>query len=361
MPPIAPEPVLYIVLGLSAIALLVLILPFKVKKIEENLEPFFLVMGVIAVTFSGLWSWRLVVEALKAPVIIGRLPIGIFQVVLFVGLLIHYFNTPFCNGILHLANKLGARLFIFLLITVFGLLSSVVSVILTAVLLSEIAAALPTSKEKKIQLIVLSCFAAALGACLTPLGEPLSTLLVAKLSGPPYHAGFFFPLRVFGVYLIPGVLAIALFGAYWLGPKIHLKREGHIAEYNETIRTVLLRALKVFLFVGALVLLGEGFRPLIVWYFAKIPSGVLYWFNMISAVLDNATLTAIEIGPTMSLPQIVGIIMGLSIAGGMLIPGNIPNIVAAGRLKISMKHWAVIGVPIGLVIMAVYFVIIYVF
>jgi predicted cation transporter len=113
MPPIAPEPVLYIVLGLSAIALLVLILPFKVKKIEENLEPFFLVMGVIAVTFSGLWSWRLVVEALKAPVIIGRLPIGIFQVVLFVGLLIHYFNTPFCNGILHLANKLGARLFIF--------------------------------------------------------------------------------------------------------------------------------------------------------------------------------------------------------------------------------------------------------
>jgi predicted cation transporter len=47
----------------------------------------------------------------------------------------------------------------------------------------------------------------------------------------------------------------------------------------------------------------------------------------------------------------------LLIAGGMLIPGNIPNIVAAGRLKISMKEWAVIGLPIGLVIMAVFFVI----
>jgi predicted cation transporter len=45
------------------------------------------------------------------------------------------------------------------------------------------------------------------------------------------------------------------------------------------------------------------------------------------------------------------------ISGGMLIPGNIPNIVAAGRLKISMKEWAIIGVPVGLVVMAVYFVI----
>jgi predicted cation transporter len=49
--------------------------------------------------------------------------------------------------------------------------------------------------------------------------------------------------------------------------------------------------------------------------------------------------------------------MGLLIAGGMLIPGNIPNIVAAGRLKISMKEWAIIGVPIGLVLMVIFFVV----
>jgi len=52
--------------------------------------------------------------------------------------------------------------------------------------------------------------------------------------------------------------------------------------------------------------------------------------------------------------------MGLSIAGGMLVPGNIPNIVAAGRLKISMKEWAKLGLPIGFALMAVYFVILYV-
>jgi len=360
MSPIHPEPVLAIVLGLAAAALIVLVLPFKVKKIEENLEPFFLVMGAAVVTISGLWSWELVLDALKAPVVIGSLPIGIFQVVLVVGLLIHFFNVPFCNAILRLAKRLGPTLFIFLLITIFGLLSSVISVILTACILAEITAALPLARVDKIKLVVVSCFGVALGAVLTPLGEPLSTILVAKLSGPPYHAGFFFPLKVFGVYMIPGVVATALFGALWLGRKLSLKAGSVVSEYTETVKTVILRAIKVFTFVAALVLLGEGFRPLIVWYFAKIPGAILYWFNTISAILDNATLTAIEIGPTMSLPQITGIIMGLSIAGGMLIPGNIPNIVAAGRLKISMKEWAVVGLPIGFAIMAIYFVILYI-
>jgi predicted cation transporter len=78
---------------------------------------------------------------------------------------------------------------------------------------------------------------------------------------------------------------------------------------------------------------------------------------MVSAVLDNATLTAIEISPDMALSQIICVVMGLLIAGGMLIPGNIPNIVAAGRLKISMQEWAKIGVPIGLALMAIFFVV----
>ncbi len=79
---IPDEPVLYIVLGLCFITLLVLILPFIVKKVEENLELFFVIMGICAVTVSGLWSWELVIDALKAPVVIGAVPIGIFQVVL---------------------------------------------------------------------------------------------------------------------------------------------------------------------------------------------------------------------------------------------------------------------------------------
>jgi len=46
--------------------------------------------------------------------------------------------------------------------------------------------------------------------------------------------------------------------------------------------------------------------------------------------------------------------MGLLISGGMLIPGNIPNIVAAGRLRIGSREWARIGLVTGLPLMALF-------
>jgi len=354
---IPEEPVLYMVAGLVAVAVVALVLPFTVRKIEENLELFFLVMGVVAVSISGLWSWELGKEALKAPVMIRSLPIGIFQVVLVFGLLLYFFNKPFRNAILSLSGKLGPKAFIFLFIAVLGLISSVISVIVAAVILAEVIAALPFSKSDKIKMTVVTCFAVGLGAALTPVGEPLSTILVHKLAGPPYNADFFFLMRHFGVYIIPGVIAIAMFGAMYVGRKVSLRAEAADLEYSETLKGSLMRAVKVFIFIAALILLGEGLKPLIIWYLDKISPQGLYWINTISAVLDNATLTAVEIGPTMALSQIISAIVALIIAGGMLIPGNIPNIVAAGRLKINMKEWAKIGVPMGAVIMVVYFVV----
>jgi predicted cation transporter len=353
---IPEEPVLYIVIGLVAITLMVLVLPFAVKKIGEHLEPFFLVMGVIAVSVAGLWSWELVKEALKAPVVIRSLPIGIFQVVLIFGFLIHHYYKPFSKGIVSLADKLGPKLFLFLFIALLGLLSSVISVIVTAVILAEIVAVLPFSRAHKIKTVVVACFAVGLGAVLTPVGEPLSTILVSKLSGAPYNAGFFFPVDMFAIYIVPGVIAVALYGTWYIGRDISVQADMVDAKYTETLRGVIMRAVKVFIFVAALILLGEGMKPLIVWYLDKISPYALYWINTISAFLDNATLTAVEIGPVMSRFQIVSAIMGLLIAGGMLIPGNIPNIVAAERLKIGMKEWAVIGVPLGVVIMVIYFI-----
>lgn len=353
---IPEEPVLYMVLGLAAIAVMVLALPFKVKKIEDNLEPFFLVMGVIAVTVSGLWSWGLVKEALKAPVMIGAIPIGIFQVVLIFGIIIHYFDKPFCTSITSLATRLGPKIFLFLFIALPGLFSSIISVIVTACILSESLAVLPFSRSEKIKTTAVACFAVGMGAGLTPVGEPLSTILVHKLAGPPYYAGFFFPLQNFGIYIIPGVIAIAIFGAIYIGRKMSLNTEGIKYQYSETLRGAIIRAVKVYVFIAALILLGEGLKPLIIWYFTGIAPWGLYWINMTSAALDNATLTAVEIGPTMALPQIISATVALLIAGGMLIPGNIPNIVAAGKLKINMKEWAVIGVPLGLVIMVIYFI-----
>jgi predicted cation transporter len=361
LPEISAQPVLTTVAGLATLAAALLILPFLVRKIEKNLEPFFLAAGIAAITVSGLWGWPVIVEALKAPIMIGTVPIGIVQVVLVMGLLIHYANAPFSSWILRLTRKFGHRLFVFLLISTLGLLSSVLSVIVTAVLAAEIAVALRLSGKDRKNLVVITCFAAGLGACLSPLGEPLSTILISKLAGPPYYADFFFPLKYFGILIIPGVFALALLGALWIGPRITPIARGTHARDPETPKLVVLRAVKIYMFIAALVLIGEGFKPLMLWYISKIPTGLLFWVNMSSAVLDNAALTAIEIGPAMSISQIIAIVMGLSISGGMLIPGNIPNIVAAGRLKISMKEWAAVGVPLGLMLMAIYFSVLFIF
>ena len=103
----------------------------------------------------------------------------------------------------------------------------------------------------------------------------------------------------------------------------------------------------------ALIFLGAGFKPFIDAYLTKVSSQALFWVNMVSAVLDNATLAAAEIGPTLSEAQIKSALLGLLIAGGMLIPGNIPNIIAAHALHIKSTEWAKLGVPLGLVMMSV--------
>jgi predicted cation transporter len=351
------EIIWWMVAGLVLVAVAVLILPFKIKWCEHNLEVFFLIMGIIAVTISWQWSGILIVDALKAPVMIGGLPIGIFQVVLIFGLLIYFFSKQFYKIVQIIADKLSIRIFIFLLVLVLGLISSLMSVIVTSVILAEIVAALPLQRKDKIKLVVVACFSIGLGAVLTPLGEPMSTILVQRLSGPPYNAGFTWPIGHFAIYIVPACFILALFGAIWIGRKTNTSEAPVTAVYSETLKTVIMRAIKVFAFVAALVLLGEGLKPLIIWFFTKIPAFALYWINIISAVLDNATLTAIEINSQMALSQIICVVMGLLIAGGMLIPGNIPNIVAAGRLKISMKEWAVIGLPMGLVILVAFFLI----
>jgi predicted cation transporter len=352
---IPAEPVLSITIGLALITLLVLVLPFLVRFIEHNLELFFLVMGVLAVTISGLWSPELLLEAFRSPVTIGSLPLGIFQVVLIFGVLLYYFHEKFYRLISRIAGKFSLRIFIFMMVVILGLISSIISVIVTAVLLAEIVTALPLDKTSRIRLVVITCFAVGLGAVLTPLGEPLSTILVQKLSGTPYYAGFTFPAVHFALYVIPGVITCAILAAIWVGNKGLSSEKNTQVESPSRLRDVIIRAIKVFVFVAALVLLGEGLKPLIVWYIVKIPAFGLYWINILSAVMDNATLTAVEITTTMTISQIVSITMALLVSGGMLIPGNIPNIVSAGRLKISMKEWARIGIPIGMVLMVIYF------
>jgi predicted cation transporter len=64
-------------------------------------------------------------------------------------------------------------------------------------------------------------------------------------------------------------------------------------------------------------------------------------------------LAAAEIGPSLTELQIKSSLLGLLIAGGMLIPGNIPNIIAAHALRITSTEWARLGVPLGFALMLI--------
>jgi predicted cation transporter len=238
-------------------------------------------------------------------------------------------------------------------IVILGLLSSVISAIIAALLLVELITVLPLHRHAEVNLTIIACFAIGLGAALTPLGEPLSTIVVSKLSGAPYHADFYYLFKLLAAYVFPAVVALGVVGIFFVRQIAEDTEESLAAEEEEEkLGEVFVRAGKVYIFVMALIFLGAGFKPLIDTYLLKLPSQILFWVNMVSAILDNATLAAAEIGPSLSVAQIKSALLGLLISGGMLIPGNIPNIIAAHALHITSTEWARLGVPLGLIIMA---------
>jgi predicted cation transporter len=337
-------------LVLALIALAVLIGPFTVKKIEHNLEAFLFVMGVLSVTAAGAWEMKLISEAVMEPVVKGIVP-----AVLVAGMAFHYGRDRAQSAMSYILERVSLKAVAFVMIAALGLASSVITAIIASLLLVELVNCMPLPRRDRVNLVIISCFSIGLGAVLTPLGEPLSTIAISKLQGPPYNAGFFFLFDKLAMYVIPGVLALGLLGTLFTG-KVAQQECVETVEDRESLRDVAVRAVKVYVFVMALLLLGAGMKVIIDKYFTAIPSEVLYWVNMVSAILDNATLTAAEIAPSLSIGQITAALMGLLVAGGMLVPGNIPNIISANKLGITSKEWARLGVPLGLVLMAVYFV-----
>ena len=342
---------------LIVIFFIILLLPILVKKVELNLELFLLVIGGTTLVLSHLLgpepllNLRLIESALLEPV---KLTIA----TLLFGLAFRAIREPLKKKIVTFELRLGPRLFAFLLIFVLGVISSMITAIIAALVLCEVVSAINLDKKYETRLVVFACFSIGMGAALTPIGEPLSTIAVAKLRGGAMDGDFLMLLRIFGIYIIPGLILISLVGGFFRGTQV-ARSESLIENFAEPFRQIALRAFKVYIFVMALVLLGTGFKPLIDLYISRMPATILYWVNITSAILDNATLAAAELGPTMSAAQVKGIMMGIIISGGMLIPGNIPNIIAANKLSISSRAWAVVGVPFGLILMAIYFVVLY--
>ncbi|MGQ9582643.1 MAG: DUF1646 family protein [Thermoplasmatota archaeon] len=381
-------------MGLFALFAIVLLGPFLSRRIEENLELFLFACGVAATTIASVWSLGLVEEALLEPLLKGIVP-----AVLIAGALFHYSRGRVHRGMARALGRVDLRWIVFIMVVGLGLAASVITAIIAALILVELLNIMPLERRLRTELAIISCFSIGLGAVLTPLGEPLSTIAITALQKPPYNADFFFLMRHLGVYILPGVVAFGVIAvvfvegkhAYIFDPLTlarHLRDQRRLSKRElrrrarrgarrpagreatraplvvedtarESLGDVLLRGLKVYVFVMALILLGSGMKVLVDRYFTQIPAMALYWVNTVSAVLDNATLTAAEISPALALLQIKSALMALLVAGGMLIPGNIPNIIAAGKVGVSSRSWARLGVPLGLGAMAVYFILLH--
>ena len=337
---------------LCFLVVLVFALPLILHKVEGNLEIFLFICGTVAVTVSQAWSWSLVLSALEDPIKITLAVLG-------AGLIFRLFNIHL-RKIAHKAvRKIGLRWTLFLIVFLLGITSSLITAIVAALILAEVTIMLPLQRPQRIHFAVLACYAIGMGAVLTAIGEPLGTVIISKLKSAPHHAGFFFLIQHVGWYVLAGITLMA-----WLASRIKSGKRApgaHAANFKDahSIKSICWRAAKVYLFVMALVLLGDGLKPLAMQTISHLSANWLYWINAVSAVLDNATLAAIEVTPAISDRSITFLLMSLIISGGMMIPGNIPNIICASKLGIKSKEWLKNALGLGVALMTGYFILLH--
>ena len=107
------------------------------------------------------------------------------------------------------------------------------------------------------------------------------------------HADFWYLARLLGPFIVVGIVLAATLSL--LVPWHDGERADSSSEV-ESWSVIVVRAGKVYAFVAGLVGLARGLRPFAETYLDRLPGAILFWFNSLSAVVDNATLAAIEIG-----------------------------------------------------------------
>jgi predicted cation transporter len=325
----------------SSTILAVLLGPILVKPIERNVEFFFLVTGTFTCAVMGQLNSALICNALREPIVLT-------SAVLVFGIAFRLLRAQLDRFFSLAVVRFGQRWLCFGLTIILGLLSGFITAVVAALVFAEAVALLKMDRSAEIAATVFGCFAIGLGAVTTPLGMPASTLVLAAL-----HADFWYLARLLGPFVIAGIVLVAI-------PTLFV-REGkgrsslHLVAESDSWTPVLIRAGKVYIFIVGLVGLSAGLRPVVDTYVRHLPGELLFWVNTISAVVDNATLAAVEIGPALSRDQQRFAMLGLLISGGMLIPGNIPNIVAASRLGITSREWAAHGLRTGMLLLLLCF------
>jgi predicted cation transporter len=325
----------------AAILIVLLFAPVMLAPVERNLEACFFALGIIAVTLGGLWGWQLAIHAATEPI-----PITIAVIV--AGSLFGLTRERLDRGFVRMRAAMPRSILTALTIFTIGMLSSVITAIIAALLLVEMAGLLRLEPDKRDHVVIIGCFAIGFGSALTPLGGPLATLAASALKLP--FAGLF---NLLVPYALPGIVAMSILSGVIARGEYGDAVDGRVAVREDT-RQALAQGLKVFAFVAGLVLISEAYAPLARRYVTMLGGDALFWANITSAALDNTTLVALEFHD-LDIDRAREALISLLIAGGMLIPGNIPNIVSAGVLRIGSGVWARTGVPLGLLTLGIYF------
>lgn len=329
-----------------------LVWPLASRWVESHLENFLLMVGAAAVTISGGWSVDFIYETLQYPV-------NVAFIVLVVSVIFNNYSRYIFRVLFAFFRKLEPQYSFALLVFLLGITSSLVSVTVAALVLAEVLKVVNLERLSTVRITVFACYAIGLGAVLTPLAEPLGLIINNALTGAPHFADFFFLMRHFFVWIAPAILlmsAAAGYSARHAGTTMQM----HIREDKETYGSMLRRTWHIYMFVAALNLISAGLRPLAQSTITHLGGKVLFLANAVSVIIDNATLAAIEIVPTISMNDLIYMVIGLAAFGSMLVQGNLPNIVAAEKLGIKSREWASVAVPTGLVLMGAYFIILWI-
>jgi predicted cation transporter len=322
------------------ILLLLLLGPLAIRFLEQNLEVYVFILGIVATLIGPGFDRHLVLTA-------GGAPILITLAVVMAGILFSFSRHRLERAFVRFRRRISRPLLAALATFVLAVLASIITAIVAALVLVEMLRLLHLQGAARTRVAVAACFAIGLGAALTPVGEPLSALAASALNLP--FIGLFLLL---GPWLLPGMaVASALAGWFARGDYHDPARGVHM---HETPLAAIIQGVKVYVFVAGLVLVSSAYAQIATRVVSAVSSDALFWINTVSAVLDNATLVALEVHG-MNLPRAREAIIALLVSGGMLIPGNIPNVISAGALRIDSGAWARVGIPIGLAGLGIYF------
>ena len=330
--------------SIATLAILAALLagPLIFAPLEHNLEPYCLVLGILAVATGQQWDWDLLRRAS-----LDALPLTL--TVLAAGLLFGALRPILDRCFAALRRMLPRPFLTGLAVLILGLLSSLITAVVAALMLVEGAVLMGLGPSERTRIAVLGSFAIGMGSALTPIGGPLASLAASAM-----NLNFTGLFSLLWPWVFPGIAVMALLTSYWTRGPYDMVAATDFPSARERPRQTLMQSLRIFGFVVGLTLIGRACAPFAASYVARLSDASLFWANMISAALDNSTLVAIEFHD-LSSSRAQAALVSLLVSGGMLIPGNVPNIVCANKLSMRSGEWALVGLPVGLTMLGIYF------